>query len=268
VEARFSQATLRKLQKARWEDRGVQMLQPVGGDLAADDLEAAYAYPLERSWLRLNFVATLDGAVVDDEGHPEGLSSASDQRVFALLRGLCDVVLVGAGTARAEQYAPVRPTEVDQDLRARLGLAPLPPIAVVSGSLDVPQSLLDAREDRARTLVLTTAAAPAARIAEISDRAEVLVCGDRSVDLVLVRESLGARGLRRMLAEGGPQLSHDLFSAGVLDELCLTMSPLVVGGTGPRLLTGAPLDAPVRMRLGHALTAGDELLMRYVREGA
>jgi riboflavin biosynthesis pyrimidine reductase len=244
------------------------MLQPVGGDLAADDLEAAYAYPLERTWLRLNFVATLDGAVVDAHGHPEGLSSASDQEVFALLRGLCDVVLVGAGTARAEQYAPVRPSEVDQDMRARLGLAPLPPIAVVSTSLDVPESLLDAGDDRARTLVFTADSAPAGRRADIADRAEVLVCGDRSVDLVAVRETLGARGLRRIVAEGGPHLTHALFSAGVLDEFCLTMSPLVIGGGGPRLVAGAALDWPVRMRLGHVLVAGDELLMRYVREGA
>jgi len=74
--------------------------------------------------------------------------------------------------------------------------------------------------------------------------------------------------LQRVVAEGGPQLTHALFAAGVLDELCLTTSPMVVGGTGPRLVAGAALDWPVRMRLGHVLVAGDELLMRYVREGA
>ena len=246
----------------------MQMLQPAGGDLDADDLEAAYAYPIERTWLRLNFVSTLDGSVADGQGHPAGLSSPSDQHVFALLRALSDVVLVGAGTARAEQYAPVRPTEVDQQLRARLGLAPLPPIAVVSSSLDVPETLLDAGPDRARTLVLTCASAPPERAEALADRAEVVVCGDHRADPVAVREALGARGLRRILAEGGPRLAHGLFAAEVLDELCLTMSPMVVAGEAPRLVRGALLEPPLRLRLGHVLAAGDDLLLRYVREGA
>lgn len=247
----------------------MRMLQPTGGDLAADDLEAAYAYPTERTWLRVNFVASLDGAVTDRAGHPAGLSSPTDQRVFALLRGLCDVVLVGAGTARAEQYAPVRPHEVDQEMRARLGLAPLPLIAVVSRSLDLPDSLLSGWSgDGARTVVVTTAAAPADRVRALADRTEVLVCGDHDVDAVTLREALGARGLRRINAEGGPRLSRDLAAAGVLDELCLTMSPQLVGGDAPRLTVGRMLDTPARMRLGHVLDAGDELLVRYVREGA
>ena len=140
------------------------MLQPVG-DLSDEDLEAAYAYPLERTWVRLTFVSSLDGAVTDAQGRSDGLSSPADKRLFALLRGLCDVILVGAGTAREEQYAPVRPDEVDQPMRARLGLAPLPSIAVVSNRLDVPESLLSGAG--ARTLVLTSSAAPAGRVAAL-----------------------------------------------------------------------------------------------------
>ena len=244
------------------------MLQPVGGDLDDDDLEAAYAYPTERTWLRLNFVATLDGAVVDAYGHPSGLSSAPDQRVFALLRGLADVILVGAGTARVEEYAPVRPDEVDQTMRARLGLAPLPPIAVVSARLDLPDSLLDADGDHARTLVLTSASAPPDRVKAIGERAEVVVCGDHRADPVAMRVALGARGLRRILAEGGPTLSRDLAAAGALDELCLTTSPQLVGGFAARMTNGFPLATPLHFRLGHALAAGDELLLRYVRADA
>ena len=242
------------------------MLQQVGDDLDDDDLEAAYAYPTDRTWLRVNFIATLDGGVVDQRGHPAGLSSAADLRVFALLRSLADVILVGAGTARAEQYAPVRPSEIDQELRARLGLAPLPPIAVVTRSLDLPETLLSG--EGAGTLVLTTADAPADRIDAVAERADVLVCGDHAVDPVVAREALGARGLRRISAEGGPNLTNDLAAAHVLDELCLTASPQLVGGLGPRLTMGALLVPPLRMRLGHALVADDELLLRYVREGA
>lgn len=243
------------------------MLQPVGDDLSDDDLETAYEYPVERTWVRLSFVATVDGATADAAGHPSGISSAADQRVFALLRGLCDVIVVGAGTARAEQYAPVRPTEVDQRMRARLGLAPLPTIAVVSNRLDVPASLLPPPGDHARTLVVTSASSPADRREQLAERADVLVCGEETVDLGALREELGARGLRRVHAEGGPRLTADLADAGVLDEVCLTLSPVLVAGSSLRLSVGPPLVAPCALRLAHALAAGDELLLRYVREG-
>ncbi len=249
----------------------MQILQPGGGELTDDDLESAYDYPFERTWARLNFVATVDGAVTDAAGHPSGISSPADQRVFHLLRGLADVIVVGAGTARAEQYAPVRPAEVDQEMRARLGLAPLPPIAVVTGRLDIPESLLPAGDAHARTLVVTSAAALAAapdeRRGRVADRAEVLVCGDGVVDMRTVREELAGRGLRRVLAEGGPRLAGDLVAAGVVDEVCLTVSARLMVGSGPRLTNGPELMAPLALRLAHVLGAGEELLLRYVREG-
>jgi len=253
------------------------MLLPAGADtrtdpfddLTDDDLATIYAYPVERPWLRLNFVASLDGAIADAAGHPRGLTTPADQRVFALLRGLADVILVGAGTARSEQYAPVQPSEIDVALRARLGLAPLPPIAVVSNSLEIPDSLLvDPPDGSGRTIVVTTSATAVGRRRDIGAHADVLVCGSDRVDPVAVRRALAARGLGRIQAEGGPRLTRDLAAAGVLDELCLTLSPLLLAGGSSRLAAGAELDAPVHLRLGHVLAADDELLLRYVREGA
>jgi len=157
------------------------MLQS-SGELDAEDLEAAYAYPAERTWTRLNFVASLDGSTTDARGRAGGLSSKDDQRVFHLLRSMADVIVVGAGTARAEGYARVEPDEVDADLRSRLGLAPLPLIAVVSRSLDLPPDLVAGPRESATTLVVTCAAAPADRLAAIREHADVLVCGDEGVD--------------------------------------------------------------------------------------
>ncbi len=246
----------------------MQMLQPVG-EVDDDDLEAAYAYPAERTWSRLNFVTSLDGATTDAGGRSDGLSGAGDRRVFALLRSLADVIVVGAGTARAEGYAPVRPHEVDSELRDRLGLAPLPPLAVVSRGLDLPDDLL-ATTDRqaAPTLVVTSAAAPEQRRAHVRERADVLVCGEEEVDHHEVREQLAARGLRRILCEGGPSLAGAMAAAGTLDELCLTLGPVLVAGNSPRVTTGPVIDPAVAMRPVHAIADGDHLLLRYVRAGA
>ncbi len=245
----------------------MRMLQPVG-ELADDDLETAYAYPAERTWSRLNFVATLDGATADQTGRSDGLSAPGDQRVFALLRSLADVIVVGAGTARTEGYAPVRPHEVDTALRHRLGLAPLPPLAVVSRSLDLPDDLLGGVEPGADTLVITCATAPAAALSAVRERAEVLVCGADAVDHREAREQLAARGLRRILSEGGPSLAGAMAAVGALDELCLTLSPLVLAGDAGRMATGPLIDPALRLRHAHAIADGDHLLLRYVRVGA
>lgn len=240
------------------------MLQSAG-ELTDDDLEAAYAYPSEGSWSRLNFVASLDGATADGTGRSDGLSSPGDQRVFALLRSLADVIVVGAGTARAEAYAPVRSSEVHTALRHQLGLAPLPPLAVVSSSLDLPDELFCGDEGAAATLVITCEGAPAAALADMRERAEVLVCGADRVDHREAREQLAGRGLRRILTEGGPGLAGALFAAGALDELCLTLSPQVLAGDARRLATGPVIDPAARLRLGHVLTDDDHLLLRYTR---
>src|SRR3954468_23522249 len=86
------------------------------------ELERMYAYPeTDRPWIRTNFVSTLDGAAYAGDGTSGSLGGPADKQVFALLRSLADVIIVGAGTARTEGYQPVRPDEVDTALRARLG---------------------------------------------------------------------------------------------------------------------------------------------------
>ena len=125
-----------------WWDAGVRRLLPEpAGDLTADDLLAAYAPP--EDWprhVRVNFVASADGASSVD-GLSGGLSSPADKRVFDLLRDLADVILVGAGTARAEGYG-YPPYGADRRARRRaLGLAELPTFAVVSGRLDLDPDL-------------------------------------------------------------------------------------------------------------------------------
>ena len=232
-----------------------------------DDLAELYAYPadLDRPWVRANFVSTLDGAASGADGRSGSINNDADKRVFALLRSLSDVVLVGAGTARTEGYRPVRTREVWRDLRARMGLAPAPTLAVVTRSLDLPQGLLEHVDDGGPVLVVTSRRADAGRLgaARAALGADAVVqAGDDTVDLAAAVDQLGERGLPRVLCEGGPRLMSDLVAAGRLDELCLTMSPVVVGGDAPRITVGGPLD--LQLRLGHVVESHGVLLTRWL----
>ncbi len=225
------------------------------------DLLEAYRYPEDRPWVRANMVASLDGSAVRD-GRSEGLSGPADQQVFAVLRGLADVVLVGAGTARTEGYRALRPKPSYADLRDSLGQRPAPVLALVSGRLDLDPAGQLFHGGGERTVVVTSEASDPGARARLAEVAEVVVTGASGVDLAAALDELAARGLGRVLCEGGPTLLADLVAAGRLDELCLTLSPQLVGGSGSRILAGRPLETG--FALGHLLEDDGALLTRFV----
>ncbi|MFR9729311.1 pyrimidine reductase family protein [Saccharopolyspora sp. MS10] len=232
------------------------------------EVEAFYDYPagLTRPWLRTNFVSSLDGAV-SVRGSSRGLSSPADQRVLGLIRDLSDVVLVGAGTALAEGYHGVQRGEVRAERRARFGLSEVPPIAVVTArcSLEPDSPLLT--DTVVPPIVLTCEAAPEERRIALADAgADVIVTGSEQVDLVAALAALGERGLLRVGCEGGPGLFGDLIAADLVDELCLTVSPLLAGGRAERIARGPDPAGPRGMRLLSVLRAEESLLLlRYGR---
>ncbi len=198
------------------------------------DLHEAYAYPEAPPrgwWLRANMVATVDGATSDSAGLSGGISSEADKQVFRVLRRLADCVVVGAGTVRAEGY---RSADV--------------PIAVVSRSLDLPfeSSLFTGRH---RTIVITCESAPSDRLAYAHEVADVIEAGGDDVDLVDALDGLVDRDFTQLLTEGGPMLLDQLAQAGLLDEICLTTSPRIVGGDARRILDGDWLDEPLDLDL-------------------
>lgn len=246
-------------------------------DLDDEALAAAYAHPPGASpHVRLNFVASVDGAVTVD-GRAGGLGTPGDKRVFDLLRGLCDVLLVGAGTVRAEGYGPLRdpprrPPAIAAGVAgsaagATAGVAAdraVPPYAVVSGGLDLDPGWALFTESAARPIVVTRAAAPADRRAALAEVADVLVAGDERVDLAAAVEALARRGLRRVLCEGGPRLFGSLLAAAAVDELCLTVSPLLAGSGPGRIVSGEPLPERTRpVTLRHVLEDDGALFLRY-----
>ena len=221
----------------------------------------AYRYPNDRPWLRANMVSSLDGSAVRD-GRSEGLSSAADKEVFGVLRGLADVVLVGAGTARTEGYRALRPKEAYAGVRASLGQRTAPVLALVSARLDLDPASQLFHGGAERTVVITHAGADIAARDRLAAVADVVVAGDDAVDLAAGLDTLTERGLGRVLCEGGPSLLAAVAAAGRLDELCLTLSPQVVGGAGPRVVNGP--DLGVSLSLAHLLEQDSVLLTRYV----
>jgi riboflavin biosynthesis pyrimidine reductase len=207
-------------------------------------------------------VSSLDGSAVQD-GRSGGLSGPADKTVFGVLRGLCDVVLVGAGTARAEGYRAPRAKPAYAELRATHGQRPAPVLALVSWRLDLdPGSDLFTGDER--TIVVTSASSDSAGRDRLSRVADVLVCGDGHVDIAAALDQLVELGLGRILCEGGPSLLADVVAAGRLAELCLSLAPKVVGGQGTRIVHGAEVDS--RFAPGHLLEEDGVLFGRYVAQ--
>ena len=218
--------------------------------------------PAGRPWVRFNFVASADGAATHN-GLSGQLGDAADHRVFALLRRLADVIVVGAGTIRAEGYAGELVSEADRQWRVAHGKPAHPHFAIVSGSLDLdPAGELFAISP-VRPLVVTTRLADPGRLAEFAGVADVLIAGERSVDVDAMLAELDARGHRQVLSEGGPHLLGSFEQAGRVDELCLTVSPLLVGGRNPRVAVTA-MEFPLRhLTLAQVLRADSTLILRY-----
>jgi riboflavin-specific deaminase-like protein len=230
-----------------------------------EEVDPYEAYrPEERTapLLRVNMVTSADGAVTDERGASGGLGGEGDRRLFGTLRALADGILVGAGTVRVDRYGAHRP---DEDLAARRraeGRPETAPIIVVTRSLDLDFGSRLFTEARSPTIVLTGTEAPAERRRAAERAGVVILAGQREVDLPtgvrLLREQLG---LRHLLCEGGPTLNAPLFSAGLVDELCLTLAPSVIGRPGPRILGG--LDRRLELRLMAVCEQDDELYLRY-----
>lgn len=218
---------------------------------------ALYAYPsAARAWVRSNFVATIDGAVTDADGVSGSLGGPADHRAFTIMRSLADVVLVGAGTARAEDYGPIDPADLDPDLPE----ARTPRLAIASRRLDVP--------DRLRTpgvLVVTTTTADPDAVASLrGDGVQVLQHGSDDIDWFDVLGDLHRQGLSRVLCEGGPSLHGRLVALDLVDEVCLTVASVLTTG-GP----GITRDDEQRQRpysLAHAVAEDGVLLTRWTRE--
>ena len=212
-----------------------------------------------------NMVGGLDGSAAVS-GRVGVLSSPADARLFTDLRSIADVVLVGARTVRQERYGPVKLPDRLREERVARGRPPTPRIAVVSRSLDFDWSipLFSTADAQNRPYVITAGAADREQLEVAREHAEVVVAGDPAVDLRLALAEFHAGGAEVVLCEGGPTLLGELAAADLLDELCLSLTPLI--GGDPLPLSLAPAGAPIaRFALAHVLVDDSNLFLRYER---
>ncbi|MFD4182155.1 pyrimidine reductase family protein [Rhodococcus sp. NPDC058514] len=187
--------------------------------------------------------------------------------MFGVLRELADVILVGAGTVRAENYGGARVTAEQRARRRDRGQSDAPPIAVVTASAHIDPASRLLTDTAVAPVILTATAAPADRKAALSAAgARVLEIGETTVTSAAIIDTLDGLGLHRVLCEGGPALFGQLLADDAVDELCLTTSPLLVGGPAPRIAV-SPAPAATPMRRAHLLGDADgTLLTRWVRK--
>jgi riboflavin biosynthesis pyrimidine reductase len=236
----------------------------VSGEVRNSELETIYGYPdsLDRGYVRLNFSCTATGNVAVD-GRSAGLGSKADKKVYGRLRRLADVILVGAGTARADGYRGARTWDALRSQRRAQNQPEVAPIAVVTASADIDVDGSLFTDASVPPIILTVNAAPKANVDRLTlAGAEVVIVGEERADARQIIDALAARGLYRILCEGGASLFGDLVAADVVDEVCFTLSPHI-GGTGQ--ISSSAAGGLRALRLKSVLADEDVLLLRYVR---
>ena len=235
----------------------MQRVHPTGtSDLGDDALHDAYLVPEASEWrngrwVRVNFVMSLDGAICGPDGVSQPLGTDADRRVFTLARALSDVVLVGAGTVRAEDYRPSTR-----------------PLAIVSRRLDLVPSLrlfADRGPEHVRPLVMTTELAAKRAPDWLVAQADLVPCGEQEVDVAAVLDHLTDAGMTRVLCEGGPALLTELLRQDLVDEILLTLSPTLVGGDAHLVSLPGGLHPARRFRTAQVLEHDGTVLTRLLR---
>jgi len=249
---------------------GIQ-LTVLGATDSVDDgrLSDLYDYPdgLQSCWVRGNMIASLDGGATDD-GKAGGLAGQGDRALFARMRQEADVIVVGAATVRIENYSGAQMSIAQRQERQRRGQAEVPPIAVVTHSADFEHDAKLFTHSEVPPLILTCREGADDARHRFGALAEVVDASGRysdRVDPAAVLAILDRRGLRRVLTEGGPSLLSLFIVGDLLDELCVTIAPILVGGQARRIASGSG-ESHTRMQRSHVLSDDEGYLYtRYLK---
>jgi riboflavin biosynthesis pyrimidine reductase len=249
------------------EEPLLEQLLPPGPALSADEL-CARMRPWEHGFadrprVLCNMVATLDGLITVG-GRSGPIGGPGDHALFHALRTVVDAVLIGTGTLRAERYGRLVRRPERRARRAALGLVEDPLAILITRRGELPWSapLFEAPEQRIAVVGPAAGLDPPAHVRARIDVIDMPV----PTPAAALRAVHEAHGVRAVLCEGGPTLNRSLLGDGVLDELFLTLGPLLAGGGEPdalRVLAGDAVEPPARAELRSVLRHGDELFLRY-----
>jgi riboflavin biosynthesis pyrimidine reductase len=214
--------------------------------------------PEDRPFVFLNMVASVDGRAAIG-GHSHALGSETDTLLLGELRTLADAVLIGSGTLRAEGYGRLVGNLERVARRQAAGRSSTPPAVLLSRSLDLPW---DAGLFAAAGQPVLICTGSDADPPEVAAPLEVIRLADPSPAAAL--HELRARGIRALLCEGGPTLFGALLASGLVDELFLTVTPLLTGDADePAIVEGGRLPEPAGLKLLWTMRSGGELFLRY-----
>lgn len=202
-------------------------------------------------------------------GSSRALGSPADQAVFAAIRASADWIIVGAGTVRAERYHLPRSGPASRAIRLTTGRMAQPRLAVLSASLDLnldlPMFSQQGLGDQ-KPLIMTGSDPEAGAVARLESVAEVVELPSPRPTLAEVIAELSNRGATVVLSEGGPQLNGQLADMKLIDEICLSLAPCIVGGPSPRTVQGSGEGQLSSMSLAHLLESRGMLFARYTRQ--
>lgn len=239
------------------------MIRVAPGGEVIDPLDLQMSYERKRSdrpWIMANFVSTIDGAAVVDGGST-AINDEDDRAMFAAMRGVPDFIVVGAETIRAENYGPVDLDERRRAARVAAGLDEVPRLVITTRSLELDPHARVFGDPARRVTILTNEDAPEDRFAALSEVADVVRLPATNPEGIV--SHLGSA--RIILCEGGPGLWGQFVAAGLVDEMALTVAPMLVSGGATRVARGPEAHPPVDMRLDNVVYGDRSLFLRYLR---
>ncbi len=222
--------------------------------------------PCKRPYILLNYALSLDGKISTEQRDPVRFTSRIDRRLMDEIRADADAVLIGAGTLRAED-PPVRIRSARRrDERRSKGKPPHPVSILLSRTMRLPRNGRYWEDDQVERVIVTTDQVKEERIQPFLDMAEVIRAGRTTVDLGECCRMLSVRGIDRLLVEGGGEVNMAFWEAGLVDEVYLTLCPVVIGGRNAPTAadgTGFATDRFRKLRLIESRRVGQEVFLRY-----